>query len=99
MYWLPTYCSQTTFYKLLNETDTHNGVKHTTGLYNNPDPFCCKKNCSAGGLYFTDKEHVPKWASFGDYIYARQVTFPDDARIFVEPDFKTKGDKYMHCKL
>ena len=86
------------YYKITNKDENHYGFQYKDGLNVliepfNDDPY---DSCCAGGLYFTDIEHVPGFADYGCYL--REVFLPKD-----DPDFKMvkdmSGGKWRANKL
>ena len=76
------------YYKITNAEENHNGFQYVDGLNilkeefdNNPDHHCC-----AGGLYFTDTEHIFGFLNYG--IYLREITLPTE-----NPNFKIVADE------
>ena len=76
------------YYKITNAEENHHGFQYKDGLnvlkekFNeNPDHHCC-----AGGLYFTDVEHIFGFMEYG--IYLREITLPTE-----NPDFKMVRDR------
>jgi len=51
----------------------------------NDDP---KDSCVPGGIYFTDKDHLLKFGSYGPWV--RPLTIPKGVKVVLDPD----GDKF-----
>jgi hypothetical protein len=82
-------------YKLLAADLRHNGFQYQEGLNVDPVPFNPTGACEAGGLYYTDLEHIPRWYTHHWPLIA-DVTLPDDARVYAEPcGTKWKADRLM----
>jgi hypothetical protein len=79
------------FYKILNEKEYHHGFQYKDGLNIDTNEFNTEK-CSAGGLYFCEKQYIGLYIGYG--IYIRKVSIPNDARISIE-DNKFKADKII----
>ena len=84
---------RTKFYKITNETETHNGLKYKTGLNRDPLPFHPHGDCTPGGIYFTDAKNILYFLDYGPWI--REVTLPKDAQVYKNPGtpLKWKADK------
>lgn len=87
-------------FKLTSNTENHNGFQYVTGLNVDTKPFSPMGKCSAGGLYFTTRSFIPEYWQYwmGNVIitmvYARSVTVPDDALVYVERQ-KYKANKII----
>jgi hypothetical protein len=81
------------FYKITNETETHNVLKYKTGLNADPLPFNPHGNCQPGGIYYTDVKNIFNFINYGPWI--REVTLPKDAQVYENPGIplKWKADK------
>lgn len=89
---------QKTFYKILNADLNHYGFQYKLGLNIDDKPFNHSGSCQSGGFYYTNKEHLHKYLSYGCYI--ADVVVPDDAQIYAEPDnTKWKADKIIITKI
>src|SRR4051812_28031688 len=76
----------TTFYKVTNEPECHRGFQYQDGLNILKQPFnASSATCVSGGLYFTTKDHLPAFFTYGKWI--RKVTLPVD-----DPDFLVVAD-------
>ena len=54
-------------FKLTNSTSIHNGYEYKEGL--NVDTLPWNYNqCSNGGFYVTEKEHIPLWLSYRNEV-------------------------------
>ena len=84
------------FVKLTNRVENHNGYQFQTGLNVDSIPFNPKGQCRPGGIYFCLLEKIHLWLNYDikSMIYARLVTIPDDARIYIETD-KFKADRLI----
>jgi len=71
------------FYKILNEEETHNGLKYHNGLNEDPLPFNPNGNCEPGGIYFA-KEDILAFLGPGS-TWIRQVTLPEEEPIYENP--------------
>lgn len=86
------------YYKLTNETECHNGLQFHEGLNVDPQPFRPDKRCG-GGMYFFPEFALWQWIYFvscseGPTRWIREVTFPEDARIW-DQGFMLKCDKFI----
>ncbi len=79
------------FYKILNEKENHNDFQYKDGLNIDTNEFNTKE-CSAGGLYFCEKQYISLYIEYG--IYIRKVSIPNDAKINEEYN-KFKADKIV----
>jgi hypothetical protein len=79
----------TNFYKVLNEKCNHHDFQYEHGLNIDTIEFNPTKECSPGGLYFTEACKLIRWCTCG--IYICKVTIPDEARVYIE-DNKFKAD-------
>ena len=86
--------SDTKFVKLTNDLENHNGFQFEDGLNIDTIKFNPSGSCSAGGIYFTTYQKAYLWFSYGRNVmkYIRNVTIPDDARVYIEEN-KFKVDK------
>lgn len=85
--------------KLLKFTtmyENHNGFQFRDGLNEDTEAFFPHGECNAGGIYFTEKEQMHIWLGSW-YHWVRDVTIPDDARVYVERE-KFKADKLILSK-
>src|SRR5579872_785972 len=84
------------FVKLTNEYERHNGFLFFDGLNIDTKRFYPNGECQAGGIYFIEKNEAHKWIYYGyeSMKYIREVTVPNDARVYVEDD-KFKADKLI----
>jgi hypothetical protein len=84
------------YFRVNNFEECHKGFQYRTGLNVlrdkfNDDPTA---SCVAGGLYFTDIDHIHKFIAYReDSFWLREVFLPKD-----DPNFKMvkdpEGDKY-----
>ena len=84
------------YWKILNESECHNGLKYKTGLNTllPHEQWNPSGNCEPGGIYFAGAD-ILAFVSYGPWI--REVTIPDDARIYKNsgsPE-KWKADKVI----
>ena len=71
------------YFRLTNQTETHNGFQYKTGLNVDTHLFAESGSCVPGGLYFARKDI---FAFIGvETYYVRAVTIPDDARWLRDP--------------
>jgi len=70
------------YYKITNETETHNGLKYKTGLNLDPRPWNPSGNCEPGGIYFS-REDILAYLDYGCWL--RKVTLPPDTPIYANP--------------
>src|SRR5579872_410359 len=86
-------CGKMKLVKLTNETENHNGFQFQDGVNVDNVPFNPSGQCSKGGIYFIDSTAINRWRSYsnvGKMIYIRNVSIPDDARVYIEEEkFKT----------
>jgi hypothetical protein len=85
------------FIKLTNESEIHNNYQFKTGLNIDSVSFDPTGNCRAGGLYFCLLDELSRWLHYSyekPMFYARVVTVPMDARVWIEED-KFKADRFI----
>ena len=84
------------FIKLTNKLENHNGYQFQTGLNVDSIPFNPSGQCQPGGIYFCLSEKMLVWLNYAlnQMVYARLVTIPDDAQIYIEGN-KFKADKII----
>lgn len=84
-----------TYYKVTKENECHHGYQYKDGLNILADKFNNnpKASCVAGGLYFTDYDHLPEFFGYG--VWIREVTIPTDAKVVKDPD----GNKWRANKI
>ena len=70
------------YYKILNEEETHYGLKYHDGLNEDPLPFNPSGNCEPGGIYFS-REDILAFLDYGPWI--RKVTIPEGEPIYENP--------------
>ena len=78
--------------KLTNKLENHNGYQFQTGLNIDSNEFNPSGECQRGGIYFCLWEKLSMWLNYSrsPMFYARLVTIPDDAKVWIEKDkFKT----------
>ena len=81
-----------TYHKILNETLTHHGFRFKEGLNVDTVPFNPEGKCRAGGLYFTDKNNIHEFISYGTLM--ADVTLPSNAHVYQEVN-KWKADQII----
>ena len=74
--------STTMYYKILNQTMNHHGFQYKEGVNVDIIPFHPSGECQAGGLYFTDWNHIHEYISYGTLL--ADVSIPDDALVYQE---------------
>lgn len=85
----------TEFYRLTNKLEKHNNLQYKTGLNIDILPFNPTGTCSSGGMYFFSRKQLINFYCYTtDIHYMRKVTFPDNARIYVEHN-KFKCDRFI----
>ncbi len=85
----------TKFYKLTNKNEVHNEFRFKTGLNVDVLSFSPSGKCSAGGLYFTELQHIPLWLDYRPEICCiRDVIIPEDARVYIEEKKFKADDSY-----
>jgi hypothetical protein len=79
-------------FKVFNETETHHGFHYEEGVLNRlKEPFSRTGSCVRGGFYFTTKEHISKFLSFGNHVRRVHVPFDHpDVKVVRDPE----GNKY-----
>ena len=82
------------FYKITNESETHNGMQYKTGLNVDIQQFNPKGDCKSGGIYFS-REDILAFMEYGKWI--RKVTLPENAKVYENPGSpkKWKADKVI----
>ena len=90
--------ANTTYYRLTNEDECHNGFQYRDGLNVDTVPFDPSGTCRPGGLYFFSRVQLGRLI---DYIpenfipyWISEVTFPPDAKIW-KMEGKYKADKFI----
>ena len=84
------------YLKITNKEENHYGFQYQDGLNILIEPFSMTGSCVKGGLYFTIKEHIHKFYSYGTNI--RIVELPEsdsDFLIVKDPD----ADKWRANKI
>ena len=82
------------FYKIMNNDETHHGIKYKTGLNVDPVPFNPSGDCEKGGIYFAGEDIL----AFLDYgIWIREVVVPENAQVYENPGTpkKWKADQVI----
>ena len=72
--------------KLTNREEIHNGYKFEDGDNKDTVEFNSTGECQSGGIYFIDKQEIPKWIKYlpaGYMIWYRKVSIPNNARVYV----------------
>ena len=86
---------RSSFYRITNYEEIHNGFEYKTGLNVDVLPFDPSGECKAGGLYFFDGSQV---TNFKQYVptgyWMRRVIIPDDAMVYIEKG-KYKTNKFI----
>jgi hypothetical protein len=82
------------YYKILNEEETHRGVKYKCGLNIDPKEFIPYGDCEPGGIYFS-REDILAFLHYGPWI--RKVTIPKNAQVYTNPGTprKWKADRVI----
>jgi hypothetical protein len=86
---------KTIYYKITNEKENHHGYQYKDGLNVLDKPFEPTGSCVVGGLYFTTKEYIHHFLSYGCWL--REITLPDDAQMV--QDSGTDPVKYRADKI
>lgn len=73
------------YYKVTNSQENHNGFQYADGLNILKEPFNPVGSCVPGGFYFTTKEYIHEFYSWG--IYIREIELP-----MGDPDFQMVRD-------
>jgi len=83
------------YYKITNLEENHHGLQYHNGLIIDPKEFNNnpKVSCVEGGIYFTTKERIHEFFSYGCWI--RPIKIPSNAKVILDPI----GDKYRANKL
>ena len=78
------------YYKITNETENHHGLQYHTGRVVDIIPFNDnpEKSCVPGGIYFTDKDHILNFGSYGPWV--RPLTIPEGVEVILDHE----GDKF-----
>jgi hypothetical protein len=84
----------TTFYKLTNDIECHNGFQFNDGLNIDHVKFDPTDECKGGGLYFTELNNVAMWITYIHIKYIREVEILDDSLIYIEKN-KFKTNKFV----
>lgn len=74
-----------TYYKVVREDDTHNGLRYRAGRVDDPVPFNNDPtaSCVAGGIYFTDIENIALFFAWGEKVYP--LTIPAGSPVVADP--------------
>jgi hypothetical protein len=83
----------TTYYKITNIQECHNGYQYHDGLNILPQNFNDNPNasCCPHGFYFTDIKNIFKYVNYG--VFVRKITLPtEDSELRVMLD--SNGDKW-----
>jgi len=70
------------FYKIINETENHKGLRYKTGLNIDILPWNPDGDCEPGGIYFS-REDILAFIDHGPWI--RKVTIPEDVEVYENP--------------
>ena len=96
------------YYKITNKEEIHNGLQYKDGLNCDTStiplkdglncdtstiPLCDVRSCSAGAIYFTTKEHLHKFLTYGPWV--REVSIPDGEEVKIDE----QGDKWKAKKI
>lgn len=73
------------FFKVTNQNEIHKGFCYKDGINVDRVAFQPIGSCVPGGLYFTDRDHIHDFFSYG--VWLREVTLPS-----YDPDFKIVQD-------
>ena len=84
----------TEFYKVLTTDCKHYDFTYQHGLNVDHIPFNPTRECSLGGLYFTEVDKVFYWIDRFKSVYIAKVTIPSNASVYVEKD-KFKADQFV----
>ena len=76
------------FVKLTSESENHNRYQFETGLNVDNKLFKPEGKCLGGGIYFCLLEKMSMWLNYTNkpMVYARWVSIPDDAFVWIEED-------------
>lgn len=86
---------ETQFYKVLDENFVHHNHVYIDGLNVDENKFNPSENCTAGGLYFTEKNKLGYWLKHKPNLKSIiPVEIPDDADIYIEKN-KFKANKFI----
>jgi hypothetical protein len=80
------------FYKILNETECHQGMQYHDGLNVDILPFNPSGDCKSGGIYFA-REDILDFLSYGPWI--REVTIPYGEPVYHNPGTPEKWKAHM----
>ena len=84
----------TEFYKVLTTDCKHYDFTYQHGLNIDHIPFNPTRECSLGGLHFTEVDKVSYWIDRFKSVYIAKVTIPSNASVYVEKD-KFKADQFI----
>ena len=84
----------TEFYKVLTTDCKHYDFTYQHGLNIDHIPFNPTRECSLGGLHFTEVDKVSYWIDRFKSVYIAKVTIPSNASVYVEKD-KFKADQFV----
>lgn len=83
------------YYKLTKMHECHRGMSYHTGEIIDKLKFNPSGECSAGGMYlFHESQLVHYWKYYNSTYWIREVTFPTDAKIYIEVG-KYKCNKFI----
>ena len=82
-----------TYYKAVNASEEHYGMQYQEGINVDILPFNDNPNesCCAGGLYFSDLEHIFEFTGGNTYIY--EVTIPLNEKV-IQDDNKWRVHRF-----
>ena len=73
------------FYKILDESENHNGLQFRDGRVDDTRSFKKRGSCVPGGIYFAPVTSILAFVDYGPWI--REVTIPDDAKMVKDPGY------------
>lgn len=92
------YCKVPLLFKITNENENHKGFQYYTGLNILNEPFESEGHCVKGGIYFTDKNHILDYLSYGDYLREVILQFNEPNFMFVRDGNNKKLLIFNWCK-
>ena len=69
------------YFKILNKQENHNGFQYQTGINTDTIEFN-HQSCSAGGLYYSNEQHICAFLDYGCWI--REIRIRKGTEIFKE---------------
>jgi len=86
------------YYKCLNASMTHYGFTYKLGLNIDMKQFYPAGSCNGGGLYFTTKNMLGLFTSYGTTVAIIELC--PDAQFYIDPEQnKAKTDKFIIRKI